>query len=411
MSLAGLSISASGKVQVSVKPGVSDNIKYADYIKISGKVSKPFNFNSKPNIYKNRFDFSLIFRRQDIYYVIHVSKADDIAILAQDSTYGFLKNINNISDKLNSLLFSYLPTVTATFYSAILLGRKESGYFLLNDIFAKSGTAHILAISGMNVGIIAFIIIFFLKAIGFKRRLRLIITILALILHCILTGMMSPVLRATIMAIFIIIGKLSEREVGVYNSLSLAAFLMLLFEPRYVFDIGFQLSFLAVLGIVSLSPVFIKILTHITKAQELADSNLLLYSLFRFIIFTFAVSFAAWLSVAPIIIYNFKIITPVALLANILIVPAVTFIQVVGTVFLISAMIFPVSALVFTSTAGMAVAILVNIAYFLSRIPGAYFYVGFDIPLVFILSYYCLLIFCIELLRRRLEVVRVDNTT
>ncbi len=386
-------LNASGKIYVQADADFVKNISYSDVVSLSGKIYRPFNFywSNEPGV--RTFDYRLYLARQDIYFIFSPDKDYKITISGPDKRYTALKIINNISEKLNSRLFTNLPDISATFYSAFLLGRREAAFQDLNEIFIKTGTAHILAISGMNVAIVAMIFFWFFKAIGFKRRPRYIFTLAGLVFYCILTGMNPPVVRSTIMAVFIIVGLLLEREGNIYNSLSLAALSMLTLEPRYIFDIGFQLSFTAVLGIVTLTPHLIDRLTFIqNKACPGIEKNKALLYSSRSFIFAFSVSFAAILSVEPLIVYYFKIITPVALLANIIVVPLLTFIQVSGTALLALALVLPIMAQSAAYACGIQTAVLINIVYLLSRIPGAYFYVNFQINVFWVFLYYGLLI-------------------
>lgn len=396
------SLNVSGKIYVQANADFVKNIRYSDIVSLTGKIYRPFNFDSAKNPGPRNFNYRLYLARQDIYFIFRPDEEYPPGILGPDKRYCVLKIINNISDKLNLLLFENLPEISATFYSAFLLGRREAAFFDLNDIFIKTGTAHILAISGMNVAIVAVIFFWFFKSIGFKRRLRYILTLAGLIFYCILTGMNPPVLRATIMAAFIIIGLLLEREGNIYNSLSLAVLAMLILEPRYIFDIGFQLSFTAVLGIVTLSPHLVNSLTLIQNKvlPDIHKRKALAY-LSRLLMFSFAVSFAAILSVEPLIIYYFKIATPIALLANIIIVPLLTFIQVSGMALLAIALVFPVLAQSAAYASGIQTAVLINIVYLLSRIPGAYFYVNFGENAFWVFLYYGLLIYLVIWLNSR----------
>lgn len=155
----------------------------------------------------------------------------------------------------------------------------------------------------------------------------------------------------------LLIGLLLEREVNIYNSLSFAALIILSFNPLQLEEIGFQLSFISVLSIVYLSPKI---------------ENILRFK--NFAVKSFSVSLAAWVGTFLLIIYYFKIISPVTILANLVIVPLVTVLTVAGFILILSIFFLPALAHIFGLTAGVIVFLLIKSAQIFSLIPGAYFY-------------------------------------
>ncbi|MEW6008597.1 MAG: ComEC/Rec2 family competence protein [Candidatus Omnitrophota bacterium] len=378
-----LCLKATGKILVLADKPIKEKISFSDIILFKTKPAKPYSFADKKD-----FNYRSFLAKQDIYFICRIREGEEIEIIGQDSNFKVLKIINDSSRRLNELLFFYLPDLSATFYSAIILGIRGADFIDLSDIFVKTGTAHILAISGLHVGIVVFVFLLFLKAIGVKQKLRFIICILGLIFYCLLTGMRPSVLRASLMAIFLLVGFLIEREGTIFNSLALAALLILLFEPRFLFDVGFQLSFMSVLGIIVLTPCFIKSFQPTLKASAATKLSCIL----KFFIYAFFVSTTAWLATAPLIMYYFKIITPIAIFANIIIVPSLTIIVGLGFALLFSATIFPALANIVAKVAAIAASLIIHIVSFLSRIPLAYFSLNFKISPLEIIIYYILLV-------------------
>ena len=155
---------------------------------------------------------------------------------------------------MREVIVKNLSPFSAGILNALILGDRQDLSSYLLDILMNLGTIHIIAISGFNVGIVAFIILLILKIIKIPRKPRYILTILLLIVYCILTGASPPVMRATVMAIIFLCAYFFEREVNIYNSLSLATLIILAVNPWQLFEISFQLSFLSVVSIVWLSP-------------------------------------------------------------------------------------------------------------------------------------------------------------
>ncbi|MCM8800341.1 MAG: ComEC/Rec2 family competence protein, partial [Candidatus Omnitrophica bacterium] len=238
-----------------------------------------------------------------------------------------------------------------------------------------------LAISGLHIGIVGFISLLIFKILRIPRRVRYILTIFILIFYCILTGASSSVLRATIMGIFILTGYLLKRETDIFNSLSFACLTILSFCPTQLFEISFQLSFLTVLSIVLISPLIKSLFPKILYKNFFS----------RFIISNFCVSVSSFLGVAPLVIYYFKIISPVSILANMLIVPYIGIM--IGSSFglIISNFLFPFfSPFIAESTDFFTIGLL-KINSLILKIPFAYFKISF-IKLSFIFLYYFFLL-------------------
>jgi competence protein ComEC len=179
-----------------------------------------------------------------------------------------------------------------------------------------------------------------------------------------MTGASTPVVRATVMAIVFILGLLIKRQPDIYNSLSLAALFILVVNPRQLFDIGFQLSFLSVIFIVYFYP----------KIKSLLRLESLKPRFISFILNNLTVSFSAWLGTLVCIAYNFKIFSPVTVLANLFIVPLASLITLCGFSLILMGYFLPSLAYPFALSCEFLANLLVNINTLLIRIPAAYFY-------------------------------------
>jgi competence protein ComEC len=204
---------------------------------------------------------------------------------------------------------------------------------------------------------------------------------LLLIVYCILTGANTPVMRATIMVAMLLFSYFLEREVNIYNSLSLAALIILTVNPWQLFEVSFQLSFLSVISIVWLSP----------KIKSIFPEKLNKIPWMRLLTSVFSVSFAAWLGLLPLIAYYFGILSPITILANMIIVPYMTIIVASGFSLALIGMLFSPLAPIFAASSELFIIILFRINSLLIGIPGAYFKLP-TIPFVYILLYYIPLI-------------------
>jgi competence protein ComEC len=221
-----------------------------------------------------------------------------------------------------------------------------------------------LVVSGFNVSIVAFMINLLLKILRFPRKARIILTAICLLIYCAVTGATNPVVRATVMGLVFLAAYLFKSQLDIYSSLVSAALFILVINPRQLFDIGFQLSFISVLAIVYFYPK-LKALTRL----ELCEIKIL-----KFIAEGCLVSFSAWLGTLAIIALNFRIISLVTVLANILIVPLATLITLCGFTLVLSGWIYPDLANLFSLPTAALITLLLNINAALIKLPFAYIY-------------------------------------
>ncbi len=146
--------------------------------------------------------------------------------------------------------------------AALLTGQKSSMPAELKNQYAEAGVAHVLAVSGLHVGILAFGVGFIFSFLPgnpkWRSSLSLLVSLFVLILYALLTGLAPSVQRATLMYGLILVGRYFPQRGNVYNTLAFAASSMLILQPNLLFDLGFQLSFLAVLGIVLFQPILMR---------------------------------------------------------------------------------------------------------------------------------------------------------
>lgn len=209
---------------------------------------------------KNPFQFSYkdYLENRQIYTQIYTS-FEDIKILnkRKRSIYSvagsFRKRV------INTLIDKGLKGDELAVIKALLLGERNQISSSLREDYVAAGAIHILAISGLHIGIIMALLSFILKPLLFLKRgknIRLVLIILALWIYAIIAGLSPSILRATTMFTAISIGLFSNRKIDIYNVLAISAFLLLFVKPSFLFDVGFKMSYLAVIAIVALQPKF-----------------------------------------------------------------------------------------------------------------------------------------------------------
>ena len=295
---------------------------YGDRLLVRGAVKKPRNVGADLRVRPNDstgpahrpaptvFDYRAYLERQNIFALIN-TKEHDVTLLAHDyKSNPILKYIYSIRERLKNQIIAKMPLDSGAFLRAILLGDRSELPKHIQTSFKNSGTMHILAISGLHVGIIALVIVYLLRLLRVGRGFSYAFTILFLIFFALLTLSRPSVVRATVMACVFLVGMLLGRRVDLYNSLGIAAIFILARNPKDLFNVGFQLSFFAVLSILYFVPKLMRLAT-----KEVSPC------IRKYLYIPLAVSASAWLGTFPLILYYFRIITPVSIISNFFIIP------------------------------------------------------------------------------------------
>jgi len=345
---------------------------YGQELILTGALYRPYKFSLSPHL--NYRDY---LQRKNIHLLLSVKKNSEIRDLGVNKGNPVMLLAVWLKHKMEEAVDKTLSPLPSSILNAMLLGERKAVPRLVNDAMIKSGTVHILVVSGFNVGIVAFIMLTFFKVLRIPRRLRLWFTMILLIVYCLLTGASTSVIRATVMGLVLILGYLIEREPDLYNSLALAAIIILACNPWQIMDIGFQLSFISVWSIAWLYP----------NIKSMFPGYFLRIRYLNALIQVFAVSLSAWLGTAGLIAYYFQIISPVTVLANMVIIPITSFITACGFALVIIGKVLPMAGLWFARSCELAIGSLLKINLFLIGLKGAYFYVP-GLPARYVWGYY-----------------------
>lgn len=226
------------------------------------------------------------------------------------------------------------------------------------DKFSITGTSHITAVSGMNITIISALILNFLLAIGFWRGQAFYISVVLIVLYILMIGAPASAIRAGIMGILFMAAQNFGRAGAASRAVAFASTLMLFQNPLLLrADLGFQLSFMAVLGLIYLQPVLSQIF------KKIPDFFQLRYSL--------SATIAAQIFTLPILISSFGRLSLASPFANILIVPTLSFITILGFIFSFSGMIFYPLGLVLSWPVWLLLTYVLGVINFFSKISFA----------------------------------------
>lgn len=258
----------------------------------------------------DQFDYKTYLENHRIYAQIY-SKPESISVLSTNkhSIYGYADYIRQtLNKKLRK--YQYSPSEMAVI-NALLLGQRQDINKDLYSDYVNAGAIHILAISGLHIGIILFILKWLFKPILLIKNGRYLTAFLILIIlwsYAIIAGLSPSILRAVTMFSIITVGMYLKRPYNIYNTLAISAFILLIFNPMILFEIGFQLSYLAVIGIVAIHPLlFERLKTPYTLPNK--------------ILTLITVSLAAQIGIFPLSIFYFHQFPGLFLLTNVVIIP------------------------------------------------------------------------------------------
>lgn len=351
--LGNLNRSCCGKILVYARD--KKGLRCGDMLLLQGKLYQPWGWGGSGWRYRDYL------RRQEIWFVMNVKNSSGLVRLNARCSCFYQNFSAAIKKRLEGVIFKYLDGIPAGILDAMILGERRNIPGFVNNLMVKTGTVHILVVSGFNVGIVAFIIVLFLRLLRLPRYWRFIASLPLIITYCLVTGASNPVVRATVMAVVFIISYLIRRDPDISNAISVAALFILISNPNQLFDAGFQLSFVSVASIVFLYP----------KLKQLFCLGRLKLKPLRFILESCLVSLAAWMGTAGFIAYYFKIFSPVTVLANIFVVPLASLITLSGFSLIAAGLGLAPLAPLFARANEALIWIMVLINTLMLEIPGA----------------------------------------
>lgn len=369
---------------------LTDQIGYGDYIRCQVKFNQFRNFKNPGGFNQERH-----LRYRGLQAQGNISKPSDLMLIRKGGGNFLWRMITTIRLRIIDFVSDNSPLESAAVILAMTVGQRGGISEQTKANFRQSGTAHILAISGLHVGIVAFLAIFLIQRLlqnwqwlALRLNIRFIAHLAAIfpvIFYALIAGGSISVVRATVMIIVLMLALLLGRQRDLLNILALAGFLILIVSPLSLFDVSFQLSFTAVAAILFITPLLE------TNGSEKHDKKIRLLSLIGGWL---AVSFSATLGTWPLIAHYFYIFSPVSLFANILVVPLMGFLALplsFGAI-LTSGLCPPLAKLLLFLAAGVVEFNLALIG-FLVALPHSWFIVV--PPTIWQLACYYLLLFLV----------------
>ncbi len=330
------------------------NIQYGDDITVEGKVKKPKSFVTDTG---KEFPYEGFLRARGVLYTIPFAH---VSLLEHRGT--FLGTLYRGKQKFLHTLERAIPEPASGLGAGMLLGVNSALGKQLDAVFRETGIIHIVVLSGYNIMVVVEALLYILAFFCFPRT-RMIIGIAGITIFALLVGLSATVMRASLMATLLLIARTTGRTYAVLRALVLAGVFMLVLNPYLlVHDPGFQLSFLATLGLILFSPHIEKRLTYVPEK----------YGIRMFVTATIATQIA----VLPLILYHMGLFSVVALIVNVLVLPMVP--PAMGLTFLtgvLGLVSVPLGTL-FGFFAYLSLMYIVRIAEFFGNLPFASFSVN-----------------------------------
>lgn len=252
--------SCSGNLLLYVaRDSTSEGIAYGDQLFFHSRVNAV-----EPPSNPHSFDFQQYLHFQNIHHQAFV-RAGDWEVLDQAHGNPVFDMAIRLQAKFLATLRKHLDTANEfAVGSALILGYRDEMPEDVQTAYSQTGAMHVLAVSGLHVGIVFLLLNFFLKIPKLNapwwRAVRVVIALIGIWTFALVTGASPSVMRAAVMFSFLNVGLAMQRHTSVYNTLASSAFVLLLWKPFLLASVSFQLSYLAVFGIVFFQPLFVKLL-------------------------------------------------------------------------------------------------------------------------------------------------------
>ena len=408
-----------GHVLLYLKPSeFSSNITYGDIVSFSGYVN-PIRASKNPAT----FDFQRYMKYHNIRYLSYV-KEEDVTLIAQRRGAAIWHFAYDSQETFMKILATYLPdNEEFSVASALIVGYRSQIPDEVIQAYVNTGALHVLSVSGLHVGLVSVILNVILRKIKSRSKLKIwtwldpLLQIIFIWMFTFITGAAPCVLRAAVMFSFLILGRSLARTSNIYNILGASCFVLLLWNPYFLYDVGFQLSYMGLVGIVYFQP---KIYAAGLKIIEVKDW---LYNIYHFrffdlktknkfllavIKFPFAdycwqltsVSLAATIAVTPLSVFYFHQFPTYFWLSGLIVVPVAAWALYVGIILFVVHFLSSFLASLFGKLLFGIIWLLNNSLYVIEMIPpGAVKHLYLSGITVFLL--YFALLFAITAINRK----------
>ena len=328
------------------------------------------------------FDMRAYLARRDVKSLFIVRYPENGRILATGSGFSVLRAAAHSREWMQRILSRDIensPDVVGLICGTAL-GLRHQTRDDIEEPFQQTGTLHLFAVAGLHVGIVARLLWTVAMVLRLPRKTATALIIPLLFFYAAITGLHTASVRAAVMSALLLGGIFFDRKVLALNSLAAAAFLILLFDSNQLFTSGFQLSFAVVGTIVLLAdPMFVRFGRVAAPDPFLPRALLSRAQRFRIkagrkLTRGASVSLAAWIGSLPLIYWYFYLITPVSLVANLVVVPIAYFVLALAMLSLIAAPISSGLSIIFNNANWLISHVVLGLVHFFALLPAGHLY-------------------------------------
>lgn len=367
------------------------SLRVGDPVAVYGKLEHP-----KGPRNPGEFDFRRYLLLNDISAVVYLKSVNDlIKFEGSEQTLSPLQTIARLRARIASAIDETVGGVEGAFLKGIVIGDRSEIPTEVKTSFVNAGVLHVLAVSGLNVGMVALIFMSAFSLLRLGRSWTTLLTLGSIFIYMFLTGSTPSVVRATIMATVFLTARLIQRKSDLVNSLAFAAIAMYLVDAKQLFDPGFQLSFAAVGSILYFYP---KIVSYSEYFPERLRRSRFLDSLWKL----FAVTTAAQVGTIPFTVAYFGKVSIVSLVANLFVIPAVGVALALGFAISFASLFSNWLAAVYGEMGQLLLNVVLHLVDYSGSLPFAFLSVrNFD--LLDVLIFYAVAVFLFNLKEKQLR--------
>jgi len=336
---------------------VSDTTKrfsYGDFLRFSGRLEKP-------HVARNPggFDYRRHLLNRGIYGVVRVAKNRRVRVYPDPRGAVFYNRlIIPLREYILAKFREYVPGVSGTLLAGYLIGETREMPDWLYQAYRRSGTLHLLAVSGSNVWLVLGLFWLAFRRLRLPRAIQTVLLLLILLVFCFITRNEPSVIRAGLMATLVLLGRLFYRRLDLLNIVGVSAVIILLFSPRHLFFAGFQLSYAAVLGILVIVPRILQLFPRLGHSRS-----------GRWLLGLAGSSIAATTATAPVLAVHFGTIPVISVVANLVMVPLAVLVTNCAVVLVLLGDLWPQAARLVAWAADLLATWSIHSARFFETVP------------------------------------------
>ncbi len=330
----GKDLAISGLVRVDVAGHLLD-IQPGDRVEILGQLAVP-----DPPRNPGDFNYPDFLRVRGIDRILRCDHPDTVRLIERPS--GLAARLSRLRDGVRSecdrLMFDHLPPRLQPVAASLLIGDRSDLKDETETAFIRSGTMHILAISGLHIGVLASFIMLLCRAVRLRTMTTALLVLAVIYCYAAIAESRPPVMRAVVLGTLVVFGRAFGRRSDGIQALALSALILLLVNPADLFDVGAQLSFIAVAAIIVVTR-WISERTSVSATEDILageKSRLMKAAAWcgRWLLAGYTVTAVVWLVTIPITMRTFHLVSPAGLVVNALLTPFSTLVLCAGYVFL-----------------------------------------------------------------------------